>query len=232
MDAVDKLIRFDLGRRLQDDKNSLENVHKTFWSNQQADGWYAATNHKLELVYIPNYSRFVDEVADKIRSRGIKNLVEFGTGNGLWLEYLSTRFSGLVSCIGIDLSESQIRANTKMLPGIEFIRDDIDKWIQSNLMGDTIYHTNSGVLEYLSEDSVERMFSTIKSRARNSFMFLIEPVSLDCDPKKLMRSWVGGEELSYSHNYKNILERLNFRIEICEDLVVDNHKTVVILAGT
>ncbi len=58
-------------------------------------------------------------------------IVEIGTGDGLFLNYMSENIRGIPAFVGIDLNEDQIVENRKTYQNrtIQFVHGEIEDWI-------------------------------------------------------------------------------------------------------
>lgn len=213
MDTIDRLIRFYFARKLGQSSNpQLEDVHRSFWRKQEKSGWYRATRDRIDQFYLPHYGPYVDQVAERAHELHIKRLVEFGTGNGSWLNVLKERIPGIREFIGVDLAASQIDENRQRYPDLQFVCQDMLAWVKANAQSHSLFHTNSGVFEYLCEKSLRELLATLHAHSPNSLLFLIEPVHRDFDPLRETHSRALGRELTYSHNYPLLLRETGFEI--------------------
>lgn len=230
LDFVDRVIRYSIYSRLRLEKEAVESVHRGFWRAARTTAWYGANNNRLHHFYIPNYGKFVSEVASKLLSSPVNSMVEFGAGDGSWLNYLSSQFDGIKNFTGVDLSRNQTERNREKWPEIRFECDDLLAWLRREPKDNTLYHTNSGVFEYLSGRSVFEVLSLIKKAAREGAVFLIEPVSMDYDLESGRDSLPLGPELSFSHNYRHMLTTLDFDIQLYSEIIVPPYRMVVVFA--
>lgn len=209
---IDKLIRFYLGerarRREKTSPELLGNYHKEYWKNQSE--YYEITKNRISKVYIPAYGNLIEKFSQQFIERDIKTVCEFGAGDGQWLDYLSQQWPMIDRFVGVDLSEKQIAANHDKYPHVEFQCADLTEWIVENITSHTLYHTNGGVLEYLSKDAVLSFLHVINLKAYNSLILLMEPLYGNYDIDVQNESVVNSYEFSYSHNYVHLLESAGF----------------------
>ena len=92
--------------------DKLAEFHQNYWTNKGAD-FFAANNMRLEHVHLPFCDFIFDHLQEKLSTQPEKynTLVEIGTGNGIVLDYLSSRFLEIERFIGIDLNEKQTKIN-------------------------------------------------------------------------------------------------------------------------
>ena len=229
-----RLVRFYLARNAQRDamKRSprvLEDMHRHFWSNTQT--YFTNSNSRTTTVFIPEYGEIMSEMASLLAEKGIDRLCEFGPGDGLWLDYLSRQWPMVTQCFGIDISASQTTSNSLRYPHLTFVQADLLEWAMHHAGPNTVYHTMGGVLEYLSEESVQALFSQLSANAKNSFLLLCEPLYGDFDFDRDLASEIIGHEFSYSHNYRYLLEKAHAKVLWIEERKIMDHRMVMLLAG-
>lgn len=230
--VTDKLARFYLSRRAKQEENKspgkLEEIHRNFWA--KTDGYFAETDNRAEEVYVPAYADVVQDMIPLLAEKQIQTVCEFGTGDGKWLDYLAQKWTAVSQFIGIDISTHQIDANQKQYPHLIFYHSDLIQWTEKNAASHTLYHTNGGVLEYLSEESVRHLFNIIKTNAAGSLVLLNEPLYGDFDIQTDKASRVLGYEYSYSHNYVHLLQAAGAQILRCEERSVIDYCMLLVLA--
>jgi hypothetical protein len=99
-------------------------------------------------------------------------------------------------------------------------------------MPDTIFVTQGGVLEYLSQQSLCGVFETIVGRAPNALLFLIEPLADDFDLSTQCESLPVGGEFSYSHNYPALMQAAGIAIDFQDERRRLKHRMLGVLART
>jgi hypothetical protein len=229
---TDRFLRFYIGAQAkaaeQSSPGQLEKIHQNFWS--QTASYFTDMGDRTENIYIPMYQDIVASLTPRLVDYQIQTVCEFGTGDGQWLNYLSQQWGMIQRFIGIDLSANQVAINQQRYPHLEFVTSDLVSWTEANAEPSTLYHTNSGVLEYLSEDSVKHLLSRLKDRARNSILFLIEPIYGDYDIHREITSQIIGYEHSYTHNYVHLLEAAGIEVISHEEREVIGCRMLIVLA--
>ncbi len=231
-----RLIRYYLGQTALLDPAHLESLHREFWIRQKADGWYAKTAERFRNLSLPLLSELVPRCLPAIQQKKITRVCEFGCGDGQWLNFLFEQWTGPNEFLGLDLSEEQIRSNQERYPNLKFECADLTQWVHENSSPNTIFLTCCGVLEYLSKESLSKVFRDIASRSPNSLLLLIEPVEKEFDLSQKPESIPCGHELSYSHNYPKLLEdegiSIDFEVEFQEMPAWPGYRMLAILAKT
>ena len=163
----------------------------------------------------------LDELA-RFYKEGAYDLTFLSGGSSLLLELVGAPFSAG--------EQAFIERRGHALHHIAFETADLVEWTAQNVAPNMVYHTNGGVLEYLSAQSVERYFQIIKEQAPNSLVYLNEPVYGDFDVTKDLSSRIIGDERSYSHNYAHMLETAGFKILRHEERVSFDHRLILVIA--
>ena len=211
---VDRLIRYYLGNRakLQEKENPgvLESIHKKFWRSQRT--YFTSAGKRTKEIYIPAFGDIIQDLVPILAERNIHAVCELGTGDGTWLNHLSQQWPRMERFIGIDISQAQIHKNISSFEHIEFYCADLLEWVRENGMSNTLFHTNGGVLEYLSPDSVIQLLATIKSFSMGSLILFIEPIYNNVNFQIETDSRVSGIEYSYTHNYVHLLQKVGYEL--------------------
>lgn len=201
----ERLIRFYLAHREGPD-DQLEDLHQRFWRSQRHDQWFAATESRTRLEYIPRLGTYVEDVRAVIQQMGITRVVEFGAGNGDWLAYLAEAWPKLQQYIGVDLAEEQMTLNRTRHPQLAFEASDLQSWLSRQGGPNTIYVTNCGVCEYLSEATLRTVLAVAKAQSSGSLWFFVEPIADDFNLESDLHSRRQGHEFSFAHHYPHLLQ--------------------------
>jgi SAM-dependent methyltransferase len=229
---IERLIRDYVGDKASRHPAELEALHKEFWRGRSAKGWYAATAHRFATRNLPLFADWVERCIPAIDERNVARVCEFGCGDGQWLNYLSERWIGPTDFLGIDLAQEQIERNQRRYPHLRFECADLTAWIHDHAMPDTMFVTQGGVLEYLSQQSLCGVFETLVERAPNALLFLIEPLADDFDLGTQRESLPYGGELSHSHNYPALMRAAGIAIDFQDERRWFKHRVLGLLART
>ena len=229
---IERLIRYYVGytvkRQERENQGVVEAIHKNFW--RQTDKYFSTGGNRTKKVYIPAYNDVVKDMQTLLVDRDIQTVCEFGAGDGTWLNYLYQQWAGVKEFIGIDISLRQIEKNKEIYKHLTFIQSDILEWATTNATPNTLYHTNGGVLEYLSEVSVKQLLKTLKDQAKSSIVFFIEPLHGSYDINKNFTTQIIGYEHSYTHNYVYLLGAEGIEIIRHEEREVLGYRMLIVLA--
>ena len=143
------------------------------------------------------------------------HIVEIGCNSGLLLNYLSTHLPDVKSAVGIDINHNQIQANrnnSRLDSRIEFVCGDGCDWIIKNAKPNSLFVTNGGVLEYFQRQRLDQLLTYLDQNLSPAYFFSIEPVATDHDWNEINESIPFGEELSFSHNYRDLFQSNGFQI--------------------
>lgn len=208
-------------------QGELEEAHKIYWANSV--NYFDNFAHLIEDSYIPIYQDLIQTLAPVLESKDITQVVEFGTGDGQWLNYLANQWPFVSNFIGVDLSVHQIKENKVRFPHIQFETSDLIDWADINAQPHSLYHTMGGVLEYLSEESVRKLLMQLKEKAPNSYLFFNEPIYDDFDYTRDTHSRVVGNEYTYNHNYKFIFDELQIEMIQWEERVAFGYRVISVI---
>ncbi len=230
LSPVDRLIRQYLGARYRSTPEDLERLHCEFWKHQNPTGWYQATKDRIQRSYVPIFGDLVEGAASLMDQCQIHNVIEFGTGNGDWLNYLRTKWNTPQRFLGIDLATQQIEENRTRYPAFEFMSGDLTEWVKQNRTEHTVFVTHCGVLEYLSEASLQRLLNDLISLHRKSVLFWIEPIAADFDLQSERYSQTLGNEFSFSHPYPTLIRRSGFELQTLTEKSVEGFRMLCLTA--
>ena len=232
--VIDHFIRYYLGRvMLTKEKNqagTLQGVHRDFWEKDEF--YFKSTQSRCEKAYIPAYSKYVEGLQPLLTKRRINRIVEFGTGDGQWLNYLSKIWKGIDEFIGVDISAHQIQNNAAKYPHLQFLQSELLKWAEIHAAPNMLFHTMGGVLEYLSEESIIELFKVIKTQAPDSLILMIEPIHGQFNMNSDIKSQIIGYECSYTHNYPHLLESCGIDVLHREEKTPIGMKWLTVLGST
>ncbi len=226
-----RLIRHYVGQRAERDPSQLEQLHKAFWGGRSADAWYGETADRLEKLVIPALADIVHLVRPYLHQQRVKRVVELGTGNGEWLNYLSQQWNFVGEYLGIDLAQQQIASNQRRYPHLQFEATDLTDWLAERSEPHSIFVTHCGVLEYLAPKSLRQVAEKIAERAGDSLLLLVEPLADNYPLVGSEPSRVHGPEMSYSHNYPYLLQRAGMQLLFQQERRLMDHRMLVLLAN-
>ncbi|MGB0865425.1 MAG: class I SAM-dependent methyltransferase [Granulosicoccaceae bacterium] len=232
-DAIDRLIRTALLWQKSRDRSgaSLASLHKSFWTQQSAEAYYAGTQSRFAKTFLPHFDHFLQTYAKHLQQQEIRTLIEIGCGDGQLLRHAKQTLP-IDRAIGLDLSVDQIEKNnaTNTAEGIEYHSGDARSWIADNAGSNTAYMTGLGVLEYFTEKQLSLLLGHIAAEKSPALALLIEPIDIHADLTSFNRSYVVGEEHSFTHNYPRRLIESGWKILDQKEVLLDDYRWLVVMA--
>ncbi len=227
---ADRLLRYYIGEKAGRHPDGLEALHKAFWRRQGARGWHGATADRFHSQSLPLFSDLAQRCAPMIETLRIERVCELGAGDGQWLDYLASIWKGPSEMVGVDIACEQIQANRVRYPDLSFECDDLVRWIERNARPHSLYATHCGVLEYVTQTTLQGILRTIAARSPRSLVFLIEPVAEGFDLDRQRESVLQAAEMSYSHNYPLLLQEAGMSLEHREEQDFMGYRMLAVLA--
>lgn len=231
----DKAIMAWLKRRAlkEDSTDFFERLHLDFWSAEGGSEYSSNCDHRFNDLFLKRQAEDFEALKETWSQFNLKQIVEFGCNSGLLLQYLTTNLEGVLSSTGIDINQTQIEANqssSRFDSRIDFRCEDAAKWINENGLPATLFVTNGGVLEYFSRQRLDSMLSHISNDIKPAIFFASEPVAADHDWDATTESVPFGEELSFSHNYRDLFESNGFEVVHSRAVEFDQWKMIATIA--
>jgi len=231
---TDRLMRMALLKNAEknEDFNMLAEYHEKFWK-ETGRKYFSNKENVLKDFFLPNCLPVFEalQVLLKDKSQYYHTMVEIGTGNGDVLDYLSTKFSQIKRFVGIDLSIEQINYNKKKYEQnikLEFVATDGFDWIKENGNSNMIFFTSGGVLEYFTEQRLQKLFYYL-NKLDSTIFVAIEPIGVNIDFTKNPSSQPYGPERSFSHNYARLFQNAGFNLWF-ESKTLNTHKEYFFVA--
>ena len=227
---VDRLIRDYLGHRSARHPARLEQMHRRFWERQTPQDWYelGAARHKTR--HVPIFGPLISALGSPLKARQIDTVVEFGCGDGRWLAWLHAQWSSVKHFHGVDLCTRQIDSNRARYPDLAFEAMDLVGWARAHARPRSLFLTHCGVLEYLSQDSVDALLATLARQAPDSMLCLVEPIAdtlaLDGPDQP---SIAHGGRFAWSHHYPARLRQAGLEILDLQTRRMDGYRMLVLI---
>lgn len=230
-----RLMRFYLAQHNFDrgEQSQLMELHKSFWKGSRGRQFHEMTNKDPANVIKQDFIPLIEAAEIGIKQYKFRTLIEIGSGNGQVLHYMANRMGEIFEeFIGLDLNNEQVIINNDCNQNkkLKFVCCDVNEWLYRQNINDTLILTHRGVLEYFSEDMVNKLFCYLSDG--NNGVLLIEPIDQHHDLLKINNSFAFGYEYSFSHNYPSLLQKNGFKILYLEDKLVDLWRTLMIFAVT
>ncbi len=160
---------------------------------------------KLKLPLIAQISELLSE------NPSYHTLCEIGTGNGVFLDYLSRQFPFIEKWVGIDLNMEQISENMETYKGskLQFVQAEIMEWVNTQCETGTIF-VGRTTFEYFTQSELNELFKNIYEKVNPAAISLCEPVC--ARTVEGSDSMPRDSSISFYHNYPFLLEHCHYRI--------------------
>ncbi|MBF9029164.1 methyltransferase domain-containing protein [Rhodobacterales bacterium HKCCE3408] len=199
------------------DVETLQKLQFGKWSDPHSVELYDLYKDRFESWFLngPQYE-MVDWIKAAVDRAPPRRLVEVGCGDGRVVAHLAERFPSIEKLIGIDLNCGIIERNRRTFadkaPRLQFVSGDAVEWLAANPLSGTLLLSNGGVLEYFAPDVLKRLFMDLADSGAASIA-AIEPFDPSHDLGRDPASHPFGSELSFSHNYRALVEEAGFSVQ-------------------
>lgn len=230
-----KIVKAGLRRRyFAQDESDVAGTNRThFWGSVAGRKWHQMKTAHLRdpEAFSQEFEQFRGPIVTHLRALvqadpSYTTLCEIGTGNGLFLQYLShlDSLNALPHLVGLDLNDEQIEENRKMAAGsrVSFLRMEVRDWIDEEPRDGTIFLTHE-TLHNFTPAELERLLDSIR-RIGRAAIILSEPIDvrLPADARSKPRGGIG---ISFSHNYARYLREHAYTI-VSEEIVPNRYPLV------
>lgn len=198
----------------QDDR-FFELLHRDFWSGEGGEVFSTNCDHRFNDLFLGRQQDDFLTLQRHWQNAGLNRVVEFGCNSGLVLEHLVENLPGIDRADGVEINQAQVDANNRsgeFDSKINFHCADGGSWLFDHGKPRTLFVSNGGVLEYFRRERLDEMLGYISQELKPAMFFSIEPVAPDHDWSQDRESIPFGEELSFSHNYRDLFESNGFEV--------------------
>ena len=192
----------------------LAELHRNLWASNDAYQFYTSTEERFDLWFSKMKKDLESIVGSLQKEAAFENFVEIGCGNGKILKCFSENYPGFKSFIGVDINSSQIECNKDQYHDdkkLKFYASDANQWLEDHPTANTIYFTFGGVLEYFTEKELRMLLKNMVQKPKSG-LIIYEPIANDFDPKTENKSKLYGNELSFSHPYSFLVDKIGMKI--------------------
>jgi SAM-dependent methyltransferase len=225
--------------QISNDPDRAVQVLNAFWRGAAGDRFHIDHGQASFEHFLANHAWTIEALDEFVRTSGLgfSRLVEVGCGIGASLSYCAEKLPWAREAVGIDINAEAVgRAAAGQPPGsrLRFQCADAQGWLSANPQAGTVMISNGGVLEYFSQEHVDRLFEAL-ALARPAAILLLEPVDDDCglDGKPDSRTFTSvggvGSETTFSHNYRARLQQAGFEVVLSEDTRFNQVRGVIML---
>lgn len=176
-------------------------IKRKLWSNQE--GFCSDfLKHKISLI------EYIEELLSKYPR--FKTICEIGTGNGLFINYLSGKIPGIDNFIGIDLNKDQISENAKIYNSnnLKFIHSEIVDYLNKENPKEILFIT-SGTLEYFTPGELKELLGLIRDKIEIAAVGLSEPINMDLQNGLISKP---RGTTAFSYNYPLLFKECGYHV--------------------
>ena len=214
---VARMIRAELNRQYysQSDAERRRLNRERFWGGQAGAEWHETQRQRqsggtLSADFLKYRLPLVEQLK-ALTAAGSRytTLCEIGSGNGLFLQYLSRELPGIGRFVGLDLNRDQIARNRETYAGLglEFAAGEVEEWL-TQVSAPTIF-VAVGTLECFTEAELTDLLRRIRSLATPAAVALCEPINFDLSTAT---SSAPRGNTMYSHNYPGLLRGTGYTV--------------------
>lgn len=218
--------------RMRGDANAIEKAQFAYWGGATADTYYDRFLNRFRDWFLGPHQVIVDELAVLLRQAPYRRLVEVGCGDGRVLEHLANKLDSVGMLVGIDINPSIIERNRNTyaaIPRMRFESGDATAWLRRNPTAGTVLMTYGGVMEYFTAPDLRRVFADL-ARSAPAAVALVEPVHATHDLANDPDSHVFGEESSFSHNHRSLLEAEGYTVRYAREMDLGKVRWMLMIA--
>ena len=187
---------------------------RSLWGSTAGVRWHEERRQKHESNpqfrenYLATRSAMLEQIAWLLNHYLVfTSVCEIGTGNGLLIEYLASRFTRIERFHGIDLSAEQIARNQAIFAEskVEYIHVEASEYIVRHCRPGTLFVT-CGTFECFTQAELEELLQLTRRTVNMVAFATCDAVDVDYDAKIDRDSRPRGN-LFYSHNYRYLFEK-------------------------
>lgn len=211
----------------------MDDALSAFWKGGPGDRFHASFAEERFSVFRKQHAVVIDALAGVLERSGARfsRLVEIGCGDGRVLRHCAERLPSISQAIGLDINAAVIsRAASEHPAGgrLAFANADARDWLTAHPQPGTVVLSNGGVLEYFSQENVDRLFRAV-ALAPPAAIVLIEPAAPDHDLNSQAESFAFGHEYSFSHNHRRRLSQAGFDVVFEEETRTFNARLIMMI---
>jgi SAM-dependent methyltransferase len=217
--------------RLRGDTAAVEKALSSFWKGDTADFFYSLYRDRFEQWFLTIHQPLIGALEREVRCAGLTDLFEIGCGDGRALEHCLRRMPQLRRLIGIDINESIVNRNRRTFadePRLSFLAGNATELLPPQLADGTVVLSYGGVMEYLREAEVARLYASLAACKRVAAAH-VEPLDPLHDLSAEPGSRVFGVENSFSHNYPRLMRENGLVPIYAEDFMHDGLRWLMLL---
>ena len=192
------------------------------WGSETAAKWHAQKRKEgRSKAFLKFRTPLVFQIS---KLTGLHTICEIGTGNGMFLEYLSEQVPNIKRFVGIDLCKPQILENREIYKNtkLEFIYGEVTDWINTCENG-TIF-VSDGTFEYFTQKELQELVDFIYAKVNPTAIAIAEPTNLNLATEIISKP---RKNIAYSHNYlylfskyQVVYQQIESVNKICKEVIM------------
>lgn len=226
--GIRKILRDSVRYAIDDKYYSMDELKRREMNKKVFWGRYGKAYHNLkkdqfkdseafDKIFLKTRGPLVDNLAAILkREGGYGRVCEIGAGNGILLDYLSRKLTGVGKFIGLDLSEETVnrcRLDYKDNTKLEFHNLEVLEYVDRYYDEPTVFVAYD-TLRYFTAQELEDTLRRIKSKNQKIMFAIGESVfKMDFDKDFESKPLVF---IAYSHNYPHVFKKAGFDVEFLE----------------
>jgi SAM-dependent methyltransferase len=233
--ALKRAILYARLRRAQSqgDAAAIENALAAFWIGNSGDRFHDRFAAERFNLFRERHAVVIDALAEVLEASGARfsRLVEIGCGDGQVLTYCAERLPGITEVVGLDINAAVIARISAEQPAggrLSFARAEARDWLAAHPRPGTVVLSNGGVLEYFSQDNLDRMLHAL-ARSAPAAIVLVEPVAPEHDLERQADSFAFGYEKSFSHNHARRLAAAGFEVAFAQEMWISQVRWMLMI---
>lgn len=213
------------------DASAMDAALVGFWKGGPGDRFHGSFTQERFSLFLDQHAVGLDRVAALLEDApgSFSRLVEVGCGDGQVLAECAARLPSIPHLVGLDINAGVVAraASEHGTDGrLSFLAADARTWLASNPQPGTVMVANGGVLEYFSQDNVDRLLQALAA-APPAMVMLVEPAAPNHDLQTQPQSFAFGHEYSFSHNHRRRLGDAGFEVVFEKETDAANARLIV-----
>jgi SAM-dependent methyltransferase len=218
--------------RARGDTRAVETELHRYWQGDAAADFYDRYTDRFRDWFLGPHQVVFDALSKTHAVSPFARLAEIGCGDGRVLAHLAGRLPGLSDALGLDINPGIVARNRDTFadrPLLRFADGNALDALDDIARPCTAVVTYGGVMEYIRAEDLSRLFSRLAALPGTA-VALVEPVDPVHDLARDPRSHVFGQENSFSHNHRALLEAAGLEIAFGQNMDLGGVRWTLMLA--
>jgi trans-aconitate methyltransferase len=195
------------------DEQIRKDNRQLFWGDNFGQSWHNTERNRYQSLEdyasTESFLRYRKPLIEQVKDLHFNSICEIGTGNGLFIKYLSTVFPSH-QLYALDINNGIIEDNKRIYAGsnITFVADSENDFLYNKLPDNSLI-ISVGTFQCFTQEELKELLRSLKNSRKKVTIALSEP--FDIDPEKDEHSEPRHAAL-ISHPYEKIFTALQFQI--------------------